>query len=136
MKYVLKLGLKKFFYLYIFDSLYPLRLKWGILLWTVCRRLTPLPPLYRHPLYGHPPFFLNPPPLTTFFDSIAPMMSGLDKFNIFLRVEWFVHHFPYMFWHQLTLKNIRWGYAQHKGFTRFNWTWKGGLKIDQGRKLG
>ena len=31
------------------------------------------------------------------------MISGLDKFNIFLRIEWFVHHFPYMFWHQLTL---------------------------------
>ena len=41
-----------------------------------------------------------------------------------------------MFWHQLTLKNIRQGYAQHKWFSRFNWTSEGGLKIDQGRELG
>ena len=41
-----------------------------------------------------------------------------------------------MFWHQLTLKNIRQAYAQHKGFRRFNWTSKGGLKIDRSRKLG
>ena len=41
-----------------------------------------------------------------------------------------------IFCHQLTLKNIRQVYAQHKGFSRFNWTLKDGLKIDESRKLG
>ena len=27
------------------------------------------------------------------------------------------HFFPYIFWYQLTLKNISWGYTQHKGFS-------------------
>ena len=44
-----------------------------------------------------------------------------------------------MFYHHLTLnltlKNISRRYAQHKGFSRFNWTLICGLKIDQSRKL-
>ena len=46
------------------------------------------------------------------------------------------HCFPSIFWYQLTLKNIRRGYAQQKGFSHFNWTSTGGLRIDQSRKLG
>ena len=40
------------------------------------------------------------------------------------------------FCHHLNLKNISEAYAQQKGFSRFNWTSTGGLKIDQSRKLG
>ena len=46
------------------------------------------------------------------------------------------HCFPYIFCHQSTLKNMRQGYTQQKGFSRFNWTSTGELKIDQSRKLG
>ena len=42
--------------------------------------------------------------------------------------------FPYIFCNQLTLKNISRRYAQHKGFSRFNWITTNGLKIDQSRK--
>ena len=40
-----------------------------------------------------------------------------------------------MFCHHLTLKNISRRYAQDRGFSRFNWTSKCELKIDQSRKL-
>ena len=43
--------------------------------------------------------------------------------------------FPYIFCYQLTLKNISWGYVQHKGFSCFNWMSKSGLKIVHSRKL-
>ena len=42
--------------------------------------------------------------------------------------------FP-LFCHHLNLKNISQTYAQHKGFSHFNWTSTGGLKIDESRKL-
>ena len=41
-----------------------------------------------------------------------------------------------IFCHYLTLKNTRRGYAQDKGFSRFNWISTGGLMVDQNRKLG
>ena len=43
--------------------------------------------------------------------------------------------FPYIFCYQLTLKNISWGYVQHKGFSCFNWMWTSELKIVHSRKL-
>ena len=49
---------------------------------------------------------------------------------------WMLNRFPYTFCHQLTLKSIRQGYAQHKGISYFNSTSTGELKIDQSRKLG
>ena len=42
--------------------------------------------------------------------------------------------FPCIFCYQLILKNISRRYAQHKGFSCFNWTSANGLKIDQSRK--
>ena len=47
----------------------------------------------------------------------------------------FYHRFPYISYHQLTLKNISRGYAQYKGFIRFNLISTSEVKIDERRKL-